>query len=509
MLILEHAGFANHLGYIMKNQNLDLFKSAQTALTQLQHGEVSSVDLVSQCINAIEANDDKINAVVCRDFDRALIQAKLADERRAKEEALPPLLGLPMTVKESFNVVGLPTSWGEPKFKDWYPQEPSLLIERLTQSGAIILGKTNVPTMLSDWQTYNPIFGVTNNPWNEHYSPGGSSGGSAAAIAAGFSYLELGSDFAGSIRVPAAFCGIYAHKPSIHLLPLRGVTPPMTPPTPNPKSDFIVAGPMARSAVDLELSLPILAGPDEQWDGRGYRLALQKPKPKSIKDFRILILCQHPLCDTDTAIQNALEDLSKVLIKEGATVSLPDSPPIPLDEITQTYVKLFMSFVGAHMPIEVYESMQLKASTLEAKDMSIDALVTKYCAASHRQVLEARRKQDELRRQFRTLFIDYDVIFMPTMSRPALKHDHSSPLDRTIDINGQTYPYSSQYSWPSIATLFGLPVTVAPISQTHDNLPIGIQIVADYLSDFTSITMAKWLEQHYTSFTQLLSINED
>jgi amidase len=179
-------------------------------------GEVSPVELVELCLARIEALDPKLNAVVVRDFDRARAAAKAADDGLAKGET-KPLLGLPMTVKEQFGVAGLPTTWGNPKFKDWRAEVDALAVQRLKAAGAIILGKTNVPLNLSDWQSFNEVYGTTNNPWDVTRSSGGSSGGSAAALAAGFVPLEFGSDIGGSLRAPAHFCGVFAHKPSPHL----------------------------------------------------------------------------------------------------------------------------------------------------------------------------------------------------------------------------------------------------------------------------------------------------
>ena len=220
-------------------------------------------------IARIEALDGKINAVVVRDFDRARIAADAADAALARGERRQ-LLGVPMTVKEQFNVAGLPTTWGDPKFKDWRPDADALAVARLKAAGAIIIGKTNVPLRLTDWQSYNEVYGTTNNPWDLGRTPGGSSGGAAAALAAGFVPLELGSDIGGSLRAPAHFCGVFAHKPSLDLVPQRGSGPPQTRAIPV-RGDLAVAGPMARSAADLALELEVLAGPDELSEGIGYK----------------------------------------------------------------------------------------------------------------------------------------------------------------------------------------------------------------------------------------------
>jgi amidase len=203
------------------DQATSAYRSAGELVQVLASRQISSRELVDSAIGRIEALDPKINAVVVRDFDRARAAADAADAALARGER-HPLLGLPMTVKEQFNVAGLPTTWGHPKFKDWRPDADGLAVQRLRAAGAIILGKTNVPVDLGDWQSYNEVYGTTNNPWDLTRSPGGSSGGAAAALAAGFVPLELGSDIGGSLRSPAHFCGVFSHKPSLDLLPQRG-----------------------------------------------------------------------------------------------------------------------------------------------------------------------------------------------------------------------------------------------------------------------------------------------
>ena len=211
-----------------------------------------------------------------------------------------------MTIKESFNIAGLPTTWGIPRFKDFTPTQDAVAVVRLKAAGALILGKTNVPLELGDWQSYNEIYGTTNNPWDLARTPGGSSGGSAAALAAGFGPLSVGSDIGGSLRAPAHYCGVYAHKPTWGLVPDRGQTPPGFPPIPR-DIDLAVVGPMARSASDLALALDVLAGPDEARAGIGYRLALLAARGEDLKSFRVLVIDEHPLLPTAGTVRGALD----------------------------------------------------------------------------------------------------------------------------------------------------------------------------------------------------------
>ena len=194
------------------------YRSAAEMADALDAKQVSAVELAEAAIARIEACEPRLNAVCVRDFGTALEAAKLADARRARGES-GPLLGVPMTIKESFNLAGTPTTWGFAEARDFKPAEDALAVQRVKAAGAVILGKTNVPIALGDWQSYNEIYGVTNNPYDLARSPGGSSGGSSAALAAGYGALSLGSDIGGSLRVPAHFCGVFAHKPTFDLAP--------------------------------------------------------------------------------------------------------------------------------------------------------------------------------------------------------------------------------------------------------------------------------------------------
>ncbi|HYE47711.1 MAG TPA: amidase family protein, partial [Caulobacter sp.] len=300
-----------------------LDQSAGAIVEALAARRASALELTEAAIARIEARDGPLNAVVVRDFDRARDAAREADAALAAGERRP-LLGVPMTVKESNNVAGLRSCWGTPMFGDWRASTDAVAVARLKRAGAVILGKTNVPPFLSDWQSNNPIYGRTRNPWNLDRSPGGSSGGAAAAVAAGMVPLELGSDIGGSIRVPAAFCGIYGHKPSYGIVPTRGHQPPGIDGAAAP---LAVVGPMARTAADLDLAMDVLAGPDED-DAKGWTLVLPAPRHARMADYRVLVLDRHPAAATDGEIRGAVDALAGDLAKAGATVAR-SSPLLP------------------------------------------------------------------------------------------------------------------------------------------------------------------------------------
>jgi amidase len=475
------------------------YQSAAELITALADKKISSIELFDATLARIEKLDKSINAVVVCDFDRARISAIAADAAIARGERRP-LLGLPMTVKESFNIAGLTTSWGNRLYKDWRPTEDALVIARLKAAGAVILGKTNVPCMLGDWQSYNDIYGSTNNPWDLSVTPGGSSGGSAAALAAGYVALELGSDLAGSLRVPAHYCGVYAHKPTHHLIPLRGSSPPMTPPSAH-WIDFVVAGPMARTAHDLAIGLDVLAGPDDRAEGAGYQLALPPARHTTLRDFRVLLLDTHPFYPTEASTQKALDHLAQCLSKAGIKVART-TPHLPdLAEIARNYACLLSAWFAVNTPMIEYQNAKIAAEKLSNNDTSLDAAFMRGGVMSHRDWLLTTQTRDQLRQQWRKLYQEFDVVLCPVMPTSALPHEHAGNMElRQIDIDGQSVSYGHQYIWASIATLFDLPATAAPIDRCGADLPIGIQIIGDYLEDKTTITFAHLLEREFGGF---------
>lgn len=477
------------------------YLSACDLAAALRDKKISAVELLSETIARLDKLNPTYNAVVVKDYDRAFKAAKAADEAIAKGER-KPLLGVPMTVKESFSVQGLTTTWGNVQFKDWMPQADSLVVSRLKKAGAIIIGKTNVPYMLKDWQSYNEIYGTTNNPWNTQCTPGGSSGGAVAALAAGLVSLEAGSDMGGSLRIPAHFCGVFTHKPSLNLVPLRGAGPPGVPAS-FFSSDLVVAGPIARTAADLSLGLDVLAGVDEFKDGKGYKLTLPPARHTRLQDFRVLVISEHPLCPAATAITNLLNTFSEKLAKANVSVTQAQKHMLPLTDITLNYLLCFAANLGEDVPQEQFNSMQAKAmqETCDANSDFMDHVV-KGLTVSHRDWLSAQRKREQLYQNWRELYKTYDVVICPVSPTVAFPHDHSLYKDRKLNIDGKLIPYNRQFAWISIATLFSLPATVMPIGLTADNLPVGVQIIGDYLEDNTTLAFARLVEEAMEGFVR-------
>ena len=475
------------------------FKTAVELSAALAAKKVSAVELAQDAIERIERHDAKINAICVRDFERGLTAARAADAELARG-VKKPLLGLPMTVKESFNVAGLPTTWGIPAQKDFTPTEDALPIARVKDAGGVILGKNNVPLGLGDWQSYNEIYGTTNNPFDLGRTPGGSSGGASAALAAGYGPLSLGSDIGGSLRVPAFHCGVYAHKPTFDLVAMRGHTPPPLAPLPSNR-DLSVIGPMARCAADLSLLLDVIAEPDPLDAGKAYSLTLPPPRHTALKSFRVLLIDTDPIMPTDKVVRGALERLATNLARSGVKVDR-SSPLLPdFAASSRLYMRMLMSFLAASFAPETYAGAQAAVAALPSGDNGLAAERLRGIALSHRDWLMADGGRSRLRAQWRELFRAYDVVICPIMPTPAYPHDHSADQEtRRIKIDGKDYIYPDQLSWPGIATLPGLPATAIPTGLAPDGLPVGVQIVGPWLEDRTPLKLAELIEREFGGF---------
>ncbi len=402
-----------------------------------------------------------------------------------------------MTIKDSYDVVGLPSTWGLDSHKDNYPSENAVAVDRLLAAGLIIFAKTNVPPLLADWQTFNPLYGTTNNPWDPARSPGGSSGGSAAALAAGLTPLEAGSDIGASIRSPAHYCGVYGHKPTQGIVPTRGQAGPgrVAP------VDFFVSGPMARSAADLAAALPIMAGPDVL-DAPGWNLMLPKPAKRRLSEFRVAVMTSNRNCDVDREVQDLLQALADFLARQGASVSDRALPDIDMDAAHATYIRLLRSATARRHSPEVFARQLEAARTLPGGDDSYFARMVRANTISHRDWLDADEDRERFRYKWAEFFRDYDLLLCPAAATAAFPHDQGAELyQRSITINGQSIPFTDQFFWAGISTLANLPATVGPIGLTPRGLPVGVQIVGPAFGDLACIGFAGLIEKDYFAFT--------
>ena len=473
-------------------------QTAEENIAALRAGEVTSVELTDEAIARIERDDKVINAICVRDFDRARTAARKADQARARGEDRP-LLGVPVTVKECYNMAGLPTTWGMPQYKDFVPAEDAVQVSRLRDAGAVLLGKTNVPLGLQDLQSFNEIYGTTNNPWDHTRTAGGSSGGSAAALAAGFGALSIGSDIGGSLRTPAHFCGVYAHKPTLGLVASRGMVAPDAPALPV-DLDLAVVGPMARTARDLTLLLAVMAGPDPLTLGMAHDLALPTARHQRLSDFRVLVLDEHPLIPTGSAVRAGVNRVADALVDGGAHVAR-HSPLLPdLTEAATLYTQLLFSGSVARFPVEAYEQLQTSAADLSADDQSLDATRLRAMVFSHRDWIEANNRRELHRHGWRQLFAQYDAVVSPITPTPAFPHDHNPDLlVRRIDIDGVEYPFFDQLVWAGLATMPGLPATAVPAGLSPEGLPVGVQLIGPMFEDRTPLRLAELLEQSFAT----------
>jgi amidase len=476
------------------------YGSIGALLSALLARRMSASELLEHTVARIETLDPQINAIVVRDFDRARDAARAADAALARGEQRP-LLGIPVTLKEPFNVAGLPTTWGFPHFSYFRPAEDALIVSRLKAAGAIIIGKTNIPIGLRDFQSYNDIYGTTNNPWDLGRSPGGSSGGCGAALAAGFGPLSIGSDIGGSIRVPAHFCGVFGHKPSLGLVPLRGYSLPPAPPVPG-QGDLAVIGPMTRTASDLALSLDVIAGPDEAREGIGYRLALPAPRHDRLKDFRVLVIDSHPLMPTGEAVRSAIARLADRLDRAGVRVARSSASLPDLAESARLYMKLLNAARSPRLTPAALAEAQGLAAALAPDDRSLQAERARGGAMIHREWLATDAARLRLQQQWQDLFRDFDAVIYPAAAVPAFPHDHSEPFDaRQLDIDGKASPYADAcFIWADPASTCGLPATAVPIDRSPSGLPIGVQIIGPYLEDHTTIALAGLIEREFGGF---------
>src|SRR5262245_6661650 len=309
------------------------FSSALELGRLLRKRKLGARELLDLCWKRYEACNPKLNAIVVTEIARARLTADAADHRLKGGEALSPFDGVPMTIKESFDWIGTPSTWGAPDYRHNIAKENAVAVERMERAGAIIFGKTNVPLMLADWQTFNDIYGTTNNPWDVARSPGGSSGGSAVALATGMSALELGTDIGASIRNPAHYCGVFGHKPTFGVVPIKGQGLPgvVTP------SDISVAGPLARSARDVAAMMRLLAGTDGI-EARGCELKLPAASQKSFRDFRVAVMLSDSVSEVDQPVQDLIAALAKYLERRVKKLSYDARPAFTTREAMDVYV---------------------------------------------------------------------------------------------------------------------------------------------------------------------------
>ena len=476
-----------------------LYRSAFALAEDIRAGRFSAVEVLEFFLARVERINPQINAVVALDIERARTRAGEADEAARRGEDWGPLHGVPLTIKDALSTEGLVTVGGIPDCRDNVPASNAVSVQRYLDAGAIVFGKTNVPFMSSDLQSFNEVYGATNNPWNVERTCGGSSGGAAAAVAAGLTPLELGSDIGGSIRTPSHFNGVFGHKPSYGIVCQRGHLPPGE--ATISETDLSVVGPIGTNAADLEQALNILVAPPPEQQ-KAYQIQLPPARCTNPTALRVAVWSDDEFCPVDSDIRRAIEAAADSLEAAGARVDRSARPAVAPEDNQVNYALMLSAAIGAGMPEGVHAMMQEVADSSDPSDMSFAVLQARGMTMNFRDWARHMEKREHIRRAWSVFFQDYDVLLCPCAFVTAFPHDHSPDmLARTLRVNGEQRAYLDILGWSGLTLNALLPATAVPVGISSEGLPIGMQVVADYLEDRTALAVARMLEQHHRGFT--------
>ena len=469
------------------------FLSATRLIRALRSKKIGALELLDLYAQRIRKYNGVLNALPVLDLDAARKRAKAFDRKGGKSG---PLAGLPMTVKESFDLAGHPTTWGLAEYAGVKAPKHAKAVERFLYAGGNVFGKSNVPTLLADWETVNPVYGRTVNPWHHERTPGGSSGGAAAALAAGLTGLEAGSDIGGSIRNPAHYCGVFGHKSTYGVCAMDGHA---LPGAAHP-ADISVIGPLARSADDLELGFSLMAGPDEI-DGAGWRIALPRPERRTLRGWRVAVLTTHPTAETDATVQDSIGRLAQFLARKGARVSERVLPAFDLGEAHRVFIQLLRGATSGRLSAEVFAKMTAAKESLDPADNGYYAQMVRANVQPHKDWLIASNRRHQMRLAWAAFFKDWDVLLTPNAATAAFPHSMPGERwERMIMVNGKPQPATTQMWWAGIAGMCYLPGTAAPIGLSPEGLPLSVQIVGPQYGDLSTIRFAQLIEREYYAF---------
>ena len=475
------------------------FASATEQLRLLKDREIGVLELLDLYLARLDPVNSAVNAVVTTDVDRARADARRADAANGERG---PLHGLPMTVKECYDVAGMRTTCGFPFLGENIAAGDAEAVRQLKQAGAIIFGKTNLPMGAGDYQSFNPLFGTTNNPWDLSRTVGGSSGGSAAAVAAGLSALELGSDIAGSIRVPAHFCGVYGHKPSYGIIPMAGHVPPL--PGEIVAVEMGVGGPLARSAMDLELAMDVLVAPATS-ASKAWSVTVPASRHERLEDFRVAVWLDDYALDDGCREQllSYVEDLRRA----GARITMGAKPSFDPWVSFETFFATLVSIFAALGPTEASAAIKAAAHAPAAAGDRYAAIIERSVQMSHSDFAAWAKQRVRLMAAWAAFFEDYDVLLCPVATTTAFPHDHShaelgllAPSLRTVSMDGTETPYADTFLWSSLAPVADLPATSMPTGRLVHGLPVGIQVIGPAFEDRTPIRFAQLAEERLGGF---------
>ena len=453
---------------------VDATSSLIDIIAALVARDVSARELLDHHLERIERLDGSINSVITIETDRARSETSAVDDARSAGRPVGPLAGVPVTIKDAIATAGIRSTGGAVELSDHVPEVDATVVATVRDAGAVVFAKTNVPLWSGDYQTSNDMFGTTNNPWDVDRTPGGSSGGPAAAVAMGFTGFEIGTDIGGSIRVPSSFCGVYGHKPSFGIIPTYGYLD--NPTSHRNVADINVFGPIARSVDDLELLLGLLAGANPD-DAAAWRLDLPPARATELGDFRIAAWLDDEFAPVDPAVRDVMAAAVEALEAAGARIDhdrRPDIDPV---------VAAREGSILISMATEISDS-ESENSAASGGGRGLD----------HRAWDVLHRRRGEMRQRWAEFFTDVDVLLCPVTVVPPFRHVHSTEGSNwaysTLVDHGDRH-YSDLIGWSALIGSAYLPVTVPPIGRTSDGLPVGIQVVAPYLHDRTSLAFAR------------------
>ena len=470
--------------------------SATEQAAAIRAGQTTASALLEAHLARVDRLNGDINAVIWQDREGARATAAALDAEAREGRFRGPLHGIPMTVKESFDIAGAPSTWGMPERRDNIATEDSEPVQRLRAAGAVVYGKTNVPMKLVEWQSFNAIYGTTNNPWDVTRTPGGSSGGSGAALAAGMASLEIGSDIGSSIRNPAHFNGVFGLKPTWNVVGMFGHNAPGW----FCDTDIGVGGPMARSARDLALAFDVLKGGDpfmrSAWDVR-----LPADDRTDLSQFRVALMLGDPASPVDDAYLGVLSDFADRLAARGAQVTIA-KPEVDSEEHFTLYLQLLGAAMSGGMSAEEVEAQLAQVRALD------DPLAWRLYGnrfggmnLRHADWLVLDNKRRHARRAFDAFFAEHDILIHPVASSAAFPHDQAGPRSaRKLTINGTPQPEPRELFWSGYTGVVHIPAVVGPAGFVG-HLPVGYHAAAGHGRDLTALAFARAVEDALGGYT--------
>ncbi len=453
-------------GYVGQMETPDpTLWSASEQAAAIREGRLGSEELFELILARIADVDPQVNAVCTLAVEPARQRCREADAAAERGECWGPLHGLPITIKDAIATADIRSTGGATALYDHVPTTDAPAVATLKSAGAIVFGKTNLPEWSGDWQSFNEMFGTTNNPWALTHTPGGSSGGAAAAVACGMTSFELGTDIGGSVRVPSAFCGVWGHKPSFGIIPTLGYLD--EPEGGGTESDINTFGPIARSAADLLLLLGVLARPTPD-RSPAWRLGLPEPTVTSLRGLRVAAWFDEPELEIETDMSAVLHAAAAALERAGALVDRTARPEIDVRSGWRNGARL----IGAAASVSDEVAGPL----------------------THHRWLYMNRQRARVRASWATFFETFDVMLCPVSIVTAFPHlQEGLWSSRAITVNGRERDYVEIEGWPALIGSVYLPSTSVPVGRTPGGLPVGMQVVAPFLHDRTAIQVGEWI----------------